>query len=234
MHRHDDVFNKRPVADVSYMADHLQLLTKEIKECIVRKKIAFKGGNVVAMKDAQKKLNNKLKAARRKEKENLEMHCSTRSTKKIWDSMKHMANMAPSKRYINVMDKMAKANELNNFYCRFGLKDYLKEQETALDVLPVVDSFNITIDQHRVERLFSRVCPRKASGPNGISGHLLKSCSEELAEAFCPIFQKSFITHTLPSMWKSSIIIPLPKKVSCKENNDYRLVALTSIVIKNF
>lgn len=83
-----------------------------------------------------------------------------------------------------------------------------------------------------MERLFSHVCSGKASGPDGISGRLLQSCSKVLAEAWCPIYQKSVDTHTVPSIWKSYVIIPVPKKASCKENNDYRPVALTSIVMK--
>ena len=83
-----------------------------------------------------------------------------------------------------------------------------------------------TINQHAVERLFSDICPRKASGSDGISGRLQKSCSKELAEAWCPIFQKSLDSHVVHSTWKSSIIIPVPKKASCKENYDYRPVAL--------
>lgn len=105
-----------------------------------------------------------------------------------------------------MIDEGTKANELNDFYCRFEVRDF--SQETALDALSVLDSFKITIDQHMVEGLFSRVSLSKASGPDGISGWLLK----ELAEA---IYQKSLDTHTVPSIWKSSIIIPVPKKVSC-------------------
>ena len=85
-----------------------------------------------------------------------------------------------------------------------------------------------------MRRIFKHVCPRKASGPDGISGTLLKACYEEMAEAWCPIFQKSLDSHAVPSTWKDSIIIPVPKKACCKENNDYRPVALTSIVMKCF
>ncbi len=194
----------------------------------------FRRGDLLSMKDAQKELNYKLRAARKKEREKFETHCSSMNTKKLWDSMKYMTNMAPAKRSINVIDEGAKANELNDFYCRFEVRDFSQEQKIALDALSVLDSFKVTIDQHMVERLFSRVCPSKASGPDGISGRLLKSCSEELAEAWCPIYQKSLDTHTVPSIWKSSIIIPVPKKASCKENNDYHPVALTSVVMKCF
>ena len=80
--------------------------------------------------------------------------------------------------------------------------------------------------------MFRRVCPRKASGPDDISGTLLKACYGEMAEAWCPIFQRSLDSHAVT--WKDSIIIPVPKKACCKENNDYRPVALTSIVMKCF
>ena len=58
-------------------------------------------------------------------------------------------------------------------------------------------------------------------------GLLLISCSEEMAEAWCPIYQKSLDLHTVPSIWKNSTIIPVPKKACSKEN---RPVALTSVV----
>ncbi len=181
----------------------------------------------------QKVLNHKLRVARRKEREKFVSYCSTMNTRKLWDSMKAMTNMAPAKRCINVINE-GKANELNNFFCRFESRDFLHEQKAALDCIPASDSGMIVTDQHTVERLFAGICPRKASGPDNISRRLLKSCSSELAEAWCPIYQKSLDTHCVPSIWKSFIIIPVPQKTSCKENNDYRPVALTSLVMKCF
>ena len=37
----------------------------------------------------------------------------------------------------------------------------------------------------------------------------------------------------MPRLWKKSIILPIPKKVSPQEDNDYRLVAITSNVFKS-
>lgn len=183
------------------------------------------------MKNIQKELNHKLWTARKKEREKFESHCSGMDTKKLWDSMRTMTTV---KRCINVINEEEKANELNNFFCCFDLRDFSQALGTAMDSVPKSDSGAITIDQHAVERLFSHICPRKASGPDGISGRLLKSCSSELAEAWRPIFQKSKDTHSVPSMWKSSIIVPVPKKASRKENNDYHPVALTSLIMKCF
>ena len=47
-------------------------------------------------------------------------------------------------------------------------------------------------------------------------------------------FQKSLDSHKLNAIWKISHITPVPKKPQPKVNNDYRPVALTSIVIKCF
>jgi len=69
----------------------------------------------------------------------------------------------------------------------FDVRNISHEQETALDALSSLDSPKTIIDQHTVKRLFSHVCPNKASGPDGISGRILKSCSRELAESWHPI-----------------------------------------------
>lgn len=146
----------------------------------------------------QKELNHKLRTARRKERETLESHCSGMNTKKLWDSMKTMTNMTPAKRCMNVLYEKEKAYELNNFFCQFDSRDFSHEKKTAMDGVPESGP-GVIIDQHTVARLFSYICPRKGSGPDGISGHLLWSCRKELAEAWCPIFQKSLDTHSVPS-----------------------------------
>ncbi len=75
---------------------------------------------------------------------------------------------------------------------------------------------------------------RKAVGPDGITGHVLRSCSDQLAGLFTSIFNESLATSVVLTSFKKSVIIPVPKnnKPSCL--NDYRPVALTSIVMKVF
>ncbi len=75
---------------------------------------------------------------------------------------------------------------------------------------------------------------RKAAGPDGITGRVLRSCADQLAGLFTSIFNESLATSVVPTSFKKSIIIPVPKnnKPSCL--NDYRPVALTSIVMKVF
>ncbi len=70
--------------------------------------------------------------------------------------------------------------------------------------------------------------------PDGITGRVLRSCADQLAGLFTSIFNESLATSVVPTSFKKSVIIPVPKnsKPSCL--NDSCPVALTSIVMKVF
>ncbi len=92
----------------------------------------------------------------------------------------------------------------------------------------------ITVSEDEVRRELKRVKIRKAAGPDGITGRVLRSCADQLAGLFTSIFNESLATSVVPTSFKKSVIIPVPKnsKPSCL--NDYHPVALTSIVMKVF
>ena len=56
----------------------------------------------------------------------------------------------------------------------------------------------------------------------------------KLHSIFLYIFNLSLSTHTVPSQWKTSCIVPVPKKKIVKVNNDLRPIALTSCIMKLF
>ncbi len=90
------------------------------------------------------------------------------------------------------------------------------------------------MSEDEVRRELRRVNIRKAAGPDGITGRVLRSCADQLAGLFTSIFNESLATSVIPTSFKKSVIIPVPKnsKPSCL--NDYRPVALTSTVMKVF
>ncbi|KAI5630012.1 gastrula zinc finger protein XlCGF28.1-like [Silurus asotus] len=91
-----------------------------------------------------------------------------------------------------------------------------------------------TISEHDVRRAFKRVNTRKAAGPDGITGRVLKACADQLAPVFTEIFNLSLEQSVVPSCLKQSTIVPVPKKPQPACLNDYRPVALTSVVMKCF
>ncbi|KAK1797191.1 hypothetical protein P4O66_008580 [Electrophorus voltai] len=90
----------------------------------------------------------------------------------------------------------------------------------------------LIITESDVRRVFKRVNTRKAVGPDGICGRVLKACAGQLARVFTDIFNLSLTL--VPSSFKRSTIVPVLKKPRPSNLNDYRPVALTSVVMKCF
>ncbi|KAK3533173.1 hypothetical protein QTP70_012426 [Hemibagrus guttatus] len=92
----------------------------------------------------------------------------------------------------------------------------------------------LTIKEEEVNRLFKRLNTHKATGPDSPSPSLLKHCANQLSPVFTDIFNTSLETCHVPACFKTSAIVPVPKKTKITGLNDYRPVALTSVVMKSF
>ena len=77
--------------------------------------------------------------------------------------------------------------------------------------------------------VYKKLCllnPTKSPGPDAVHPHLLKSCADILAIPLTCIFQQSFTDSCLPDDWKSANVIPLFKKGSKLDSDNYRPVSL--------
>ncbi|XP_072564408.1 integral membrane protein GPR180-like [Paramormyrops kingsleyae] len=88
--------------------------------------------------------------------------------------------------------------------------------------------------EDEVRQVFKKNKRRKAPGPDGVTPACLKTCADQLAPIFTQIFNRSLELCEVPSCFKRSTIIPVPKKPKITGINDYRPVALTSVVMKSF
>ena len=115
------------------------------------------------------------------------------------------------------------------FYARFD------KQNTSTP--PSVDKSTpppIIIDEHDVKAVLRKQNVRKAPGPDGILTSTLRHCADQLTPVFTDIFNTSVTLQIVPYCFKLSTIIPVPKKTNPKSSNDFRPVALTSVVMKVF
>jgi len=92
---------------------------------------------------------------------------------------------------------------------------------------------SITIDSKTVANIFKRT-RSKSPGPDKICGQLLRICADQLCNIFQCIFNLSLLQQRVPRSWKHSIIVPIAKCCPPKSLNDFRPVALTSLVMKSF
>jgi hypothetical protein len=118
-------------------------------------------------------------------------------------------------------------DELNYFYAHYESSN----TEACMRASAVPDDCVITLSVADVSKTFKQVNIQKAAGPNGLPGRVLRACADQLAGVFTDIFNMSLIESVIPTCFKQTTIVPVPKntKVTCL--NDYRTIALTSVAI---
>jgi hypothetical protein len=122
-------------------------------------------------------------------------------------------------------------NNLNTFYARFDSHDD-EIDDIRHELSNVQNDESLVVSEEEVKNVFSGLNPRKAQGPDGISPRLLRECAQELASIFQIIFNMTIAQGKIPLLWKTSKLVPVPKKKTCTEFNDYRPIALTPVVMK--
>jgi hypothetical protein len=78
-----------------------------------------------------------------------------------------------------------------------------------------------------VSKTFKQVNIHKDVGPNGLPGHILKACMDQLASVFTDVFNLSLTESVIPTCFKQTTIVSVPKKVKVTCLNDYCPVALS-------
>ncbi len=121
-------------------------------------------------------------------------------------------------------------NELNAFFARFEAQN----STTAQKAPPPPSDQVMMLSPDSVRRSLSRINARKAPGPDNIPGCVLRDCVVELTDVFTDIFNISPSRAVVPTCFKATTIIPVPKKSSPSCFNDYRPVTLTPIITKCF
>lgn len=125
-------------------------------------------------------------------------------------------------------------NTLNQFFCSIWPAE-CRDQLSAWSTRGrPTNTASINTRQHKVRAALSRLNIRKASGPDGVSGRILKGCADQLAVVFTTIFIFWLLQYGVPTCFMSTTIIPVPKKSTESCLNDYRPVALTPIITKCF
>ncbi|KAI3368493.1 hypothetical protein L3Q82_025503, partial [Scortum barcoo] len=70
------------------------------------------------------------------------------------------------------------------------------------------------------------------TGPDGITPRILKTCASQLSPVLGHLYNLSLSQEKVPMLWKTSCLVPVPKKSRPSDPADYRPVALTSHVMK--
>ncbi len=190
-------------------------------------------GNMSEYKASCYTLRQAVRAAKRRYRKRIESHFQLLDSRRMWQGLKTICSSGKNSSAEVRADPLL-AEELNTFYGRFECNGGATLPISTSGSSRQSSDHVFTLSEDEVRRELRRVNVRKAAGPDGITGRVLRSCADQLAGLFTSIFNESLATSVVPTSFKKSVIIPVPKnsKPSCL--NDYRPVALTSTVMKVF
>ncbi|KAK3509776.1 hypothetical protein QTP70_009986 [Hemibagrus guttatus] len=189
---------------------------------------------------ARNTLNKEIRVAKRSYAKKLENQFSSNDPASVWKGLKDITNYKTPSPSTEANQQLAE--DLNEFYCRFetaGLtphapSEHLSTQPLTPPATPLSPPPALRISEDDVRQIFLKQKRRKAPGPDGVTPACLKTCADQLAFIFSQIFNRSLELCEVPACFKHSTIIPIPKKPKITGLNDYRPVALTSVVMKSF
>ncbi|KAK3518406.1 hypothetical protein QTP86_003494, partial [Hemibagrus guttatus] len=228
---------------VSYNNDK-PWFTAKLRRLRSEKEAAFRSGDRGKYKEAKYIFSEEVRKAKTEHGERMQQQFQTNDSASVWKGLKAITNYKP--RAPHSVNDLRLANSLNEYYCRFERQwnspdppqsspHQLSPTQLHTSATPHPPPLTpLTIKEEEVNRLFKRLNTRKASGPDSVSPSLLKHCANQLSPVFTDIFNTSLETCHVPACFKTSAIVPVPKKTKITGLNDYRPVALTSVVMKSF
>ena len=158
-------------------------------------------------------------------------------TKKFWAYVKSTSKSTRIPESVQYGNNTIRTNpeEQANLFNEFFCKQFSESSRYDIDIDFSHDYlFDIDFDHRNIRRLLLQVNSNKAQGPSGIHGTILKKCAVGIAYPLSLLFKLSYNTGNLPNDWKTANVVPVHKKGSKCNVENYRPISLTCLVMKIF
>ncbi len=206
-------------------------INSDVRSALSARTSAFKFGNTDDRKQSSYDLRKSIKATKRQYKNKVEEQFNTNNARSMWQDINNIICFKGNKpATVNIAASLP--DELNTFYAHFVDDNTAHTESAPAAAAEEVSPLSLSVVD--VTRSFKWVNIRKAVGPDGIPGRVLRACAFQLAGVFTDMFNPSLFLSVVPSCFKKSTIVPIPKKNKITCLNDWRPIALTPIFSKCF
>jgi len=166
-------------------------------------------------------------------------HC--RSSKKWWSTVKNLLGKGNNQTYPPIYDddngcykysSKDKADVFNDYFLSHSNIDL-----TNAELPNIVNETNFKLDnivatEQEVIDLISSLEINKSTGPDGISSRMLKQAGNAIVPSLTKLINMCLTQNRVPDLWKKANVLPLHKKDSKDECNNYRPVSILPIASK--
>ncbi len=207
----DDVV---PTKTIRIYPNQKPWINSDVRSALSARTSAFKSGNTDDRKQASYDLRRSIKAAKRTYKNKVEEHFNNNNPRSMWQGINNITGFKGNKpATVNIAASLP--DKLNTFYARFEADNTAHTESAAAAAAEEVSPLTLSVAD--VTRSFKRVNIRKAVGPDGIPGRVLKACAFQLAfPAFSGFLQIFSICPSLclwfPHASKNPSLCPYQRK----------------------
>ena len=127
---------------------------------------------------------------------------------------------------------MDKANAINAFFSKCF-------NQSVPSIVSLASSFATEINslllctENQIYKILRSLDTTKSTGPDGISALMLKNTTATIAPSVTLLFNCSIRCSCLPSEWKLSSVVHIPKNLELNNNaGDFRPISLLPIISK--
>jgi hypothetical protein len=175
---------------------------------IANKNYAVKSGNVESIRRCRNELKVKIDECKEAYKQKVERWFNTDS-KACWKGMKAITGYSKKQPDAFSGNEAEWSEKLNLFYARFEKPD---QDPLIPEMHSDDDTGRLQLHEDEVRKVLLRTKINKAAGPDGITPRTLKIFANELTPVLTRLFNISLADGKVPTIWKTSIIVPVPKK----------------------
>ena len=214
---------------------NLPWLNKSIVRSMKKRNLLFKRAKTSGNFGQFKLARNRTVAMLRRAKLNYFRKLNPRDPKKFWKTVK-LVNM--NKQPIPTLShdgRIAdsdgdKANMLNSFF----YSCFNQSHPPVAECYPPCFSCpeDVLCSEQEVCDLLAALDVTKASGQDGISTRMLRYTALSIAPSLTQLFNLSLKSGVIPSDWKKSLIVPIPKNSDGSKPTNYRPISLLPIISK--
>jgi hypothetical protein len=167
------------------------------------------------------------------------------NSKGLWKTLK---KLLPSKGDRNIIQEIKSgdrticdskeiANVINRFFANIGntLAANITPPTDFVppEIVPTENPFTMQlIDTEFVKKELGSMDINKSTGMDGIPSRLLKAGSSEICRALTHIFNRTVVTGTIPSEWKTARVTPIFKDGDKSDAGNYRPISILPVVMK--
>ncbi len=185
-------------------------INSDVRPALSARTSAFKSGNTDDRKQASYDLRRSIKAAKGQYKNKVEEKFNNNNARSMWQGINNITGFKGNKQAtVNIAASLP--DELNTFYARFEADNTAHTESAYTAAAEEVSPLSLSIAD--VTRSFKRVNIRKAVGPDGIPGRVLKACAFQLAGVLQTFSICSSLCLWFPHSSKNPPLCPYRRKI---------------------